>query len=96
MSKSLPSYLKNFTCYLLRVQFSAQKEVEIKENWLHLPSYALGDALMNSKRYRHLHDTLFKPTQGRFKNIPSRIIVRADGTKRSKFSTVIFSESGDM
>jgi CRISPR-associated protein Cas1 len=86
MSKSLPSYLKNFTCYLLRVQFSAQKEVEIKENWLHLPSYALGDALMNSKRYRHLHDTLFKPTQGRFKNIPSRIIVRADGTKRSKFS----------
>lgn len=86
MGKSLPAYLKNFTCYLLRVQFSAQKEVEIKESWFHLPSYALGDALMNSKNYKHLYNTLFKPTQGRFKNIPSRIIVRADGTKRSKFS----------
>jgi len=86
MSKSLPAYLKNFTCYLLRVQFSAKKEVEIKENWLHLPSYALGDALINSKNYRHLYDTLFKPKQGRFKNIPSRIIVRADGTRRSQFS----------
>ena len=86
MSNSLPSYLKIFTCYLLRVQFSAQKDVEIKESWLHLPSYALGDALMNSKNYRHLYDTLFKPKQGRFKNIPSQIIVRADGTKRSKFS----------
>lgn len=86
MSKSLPSYLKNFTCYLLRVQFSAQKDVEIKENWWYLPSYALGDALMNSKNYRHLYDTLFKPTQGRFKNVPSRIIVRADGTRRSKFT----------
>jgi hypothetical protein len=57
MSKSLPSYLKNFTCYLLRVQFSAQKEVEIKENWLHLPSYALGDALMNSRLMSELPRT---------------------------------------
>lgn len=71
---------------MLRVQFSAQKEVEIKESWLHLPSYALGDALMNSKNYRHLYDTLFKPTEGRFRNVPSRIIVRTDGAKRSKFS----------
>ncbi|MGI6370618.1 MAG: CRISPR system precrRNA processing endoribonuclease RAMP protein Cas6 [Ignavibacteria bacterium] len=85
MSKSLPSYLKNFTCYLLRVQFAAQKDVEIKEKWWYLPSYALGDALMNSKNYQHLYDTLFKPTQGRFKNVPSRIIVRADSTRRSKF-----------
>lgn len=86
MDKPLPAYLKNFTCYLLRVQFSAQKEVEIKESWLHLPSYALGDALMNSKNYRHLYDTLFKPTKGRFKNVPSRIIVRTDGARRSRFS----------
>ena len=86
MDKPLPAYLKNFTCYLLRVQFSAQKEVEIKESWLHLPSYALGDALMNSKNYSHLYDTLFKPKQGRFRNVPSRIIVRADGARRSKFS----------
>ena len=86
MDTSLPVYLKNFTCYLLRVQFSAQNEVEIKENWLHLPSYALGDALMHSKNYSHLYDTLFKPKQERFKNVPSRIIVRADGVRRSKFS----------
>ena len=71
---------------MLRVQFSAQRETEIKETWLHLPSYALGDALMNSKSYRHLYDTLFKPKQGRFKNVPSRIIVRTDGVRRSKFS----------
>ena len=85
MSTLLPPYLQDFTCYLLRVQFAAQKEVEIKGPWTHLPSYALGDALMNSEKYSGLYDTLFKPKQGKFKNIPSRMIIRADGVRRFKF-----------
>mgnify|MGYP001172909251 CR=1 FL=1 len=85
MDKALPAYIQNFTCYLLRVQFSAQKEVEINDDWLHMPSYALGEALKKSQNHSHLYDRLFKPKNGRFKNAPSRIIVRADGTRRSKF-----------
>ena len=92
MITELPVYLQQFSCYQMRVQFAAGSEMEIPGKWAHQPSYALGDALMNSKKYNHLYHSIFKPLPvENIKDMPARIVIRADWGKRGKFKKMKFS-----
>ncbi|PIE88321.1 MAG: CRISPR-associated endonuclease Cas1 [Bacteroidetes bacterium] len=86
---NIPLFIKNFSCFQLRIRFRATQAVHFTKPWYFEPRFALGNTLKRGA-HPYLYDTLFKPktvVSARKKQInpPNPLVLRVANTQRKAF-----------